>query len=47
MASRAEPPVDPPTSHWCARCERELRNDVDRVEIRGLTYCPSCARRMP
>lgn len=42
MSSRTEPPVDPPRSHWCARCERELVDEADRVEIRGLTYCLRC-----
>ena len=42
--TRREPPVQPPRVHWCARCEREIRDETDGVEVRGLSYCLRCAR---
>lgn len=40
--TRREPPVDPPRVHWCALCEREIRDEADGVEVRGMTYCHHC-----
>jgi hypothetical protein len=40
--TRREPPVDPPRTHWCAACERELTDESAIVEVRGLTYCHRC-----
>lgn len=42
--TRHEPPVQPPRVRWCARCERELADEAEWVEVRGMTYCLRCVK---
>lgn len=45
--ARTEPPVDPPAGRWCALCERDIGDEEERAEVKGLLICMRCWKAQP